>query len=208
MGSGDVGQALAQGFKAEGHDVMMGTREPEGQKAKDIARKLGVATGTFETAAQHADVAVLCTLWAGTEHALELAGSENLSRKIVIDCTNPLKFEEGKGPQLALGHTDSGGEQVQRWLPESHVVKAFNSVGNAHMYKPKFSETPTMFICGNDQTVKQTVTDILTTFGWETVDTGDITGARELEPLCILWVKYGMQTNSWDHAFKLLRSHK
>jgi predicted dinucleotide-binding enzyme len=85
-------------------------------------------------------------------------------------------------------------------------VKAFNTVGNAHMFKPNFpGGPPTMFICGNDQAAKKTVTGLLTEFGWETVDIGGIDGARLLEPLCILWVKYGVLSGSWNHAFKLLK---
>lgn len=206
LGSGDVGHALAKGFKAEGHEVMIATRDPASDKAEDLRSELsGITVSDFKSTAEFAEVVVLCTLWSGTENALGLADCENLKDKIVIDATNPLEFSID-GPKLAIGHTDSGGEQIQRWLSKSKVVKAFNSVGNARMYKPDFQEgTPTMFICGDDDDAKQQVTDILTSFGWETVDIGDITGARELEPLCMLWVKYGTHNDSWDHAFKLLR---
>ena len=59
--------------------------------------------------------------------------------------------------------------------------------------------------CGNDGDAKTTVTDILTAFGWNTIDIGGIEGARLLEPICTLWVLYGIRTNTWNHAFKLLR---
>jgi len=79
-------------------------------------------------------------------------------------------------------------------------------VGNAHMFKPQFpGGPPDMFICGNDGGAKTTVTGILTAFGWNTIDIGGIEGARLLEPLFILWVLYGVRTNTWNHAFKLLR---
>ncbi|MDQ6831022.1 MAG: hypothetical protein M3081_19335 [Gemmatimonadota bacterium] len=125
----------------------------------------------------------------------------------MIDATNPLVYAEGKPPSLALGHTDSGGEQVQRWLPNARVVKAFNIVGNAHMVNPSFpGGPPDMFIAGNDASAKQTVTKILEDFGWPgSIDTGGIEGARLLEPLCILWVNYGLSHGTWNHAFKLLR---
>ena len=84
-------------------------------------------------------------------------------------------FAPGLAPGLTLGHTDSAGEQVQRWLPESRVVKAFNSVGYALMFQPDFADgPPDMFICGNDDAAKKTVTDILTSFGWSTIDVGSI----------------------------------
>jgi predicted dinucleotide-binding enzyme len=149
---------------------------------------------------------VLATLWTGTENAIRLAGAKNFSGKVVIDVTNPLLYSPNELPRLALGHTDSGGEQVQRWLPDALMVKAFNTVGYAHMVDPAFpGGPPDMFMCGNDAGAKATVTGICTSFGWPTIDIGGIKGARLLEPLCILWVAYGIRTGSWNHAFKLLR---
>ena len=204
LGSGDVGKALARAFTAEGYEVMIATRDPRSPKAKELA-ELGVEVGDFTQTADFGDFVVLCTLWSGTENAIQSARPDNLKNKLVIDTTNPLDFSGG-GPSLSLGHTDSGGEQVQRWLPDSKVVKAFNIVGNQSMYKPQFEQgPPTMFICGNDKPSKQLVTDILSDFGWEVADIGDITGARELEPMCILWVKYGRLTGGWLHALKMLQ---
>lgn len=149
---------------------------------------------------------VLVVSWTGAENALKLAGAENLAGKVVIDATNPLRFVPGLAPGLALGHTDSAGEQVQRWLPAARVVKAFNSVGYSQMFKPDFPDgPPDMFICGDDDAAKKTVTDILMSFGWSTIDIGGIEGSRLLEPLCVLWVDYAIRANSHSHAFKLLR---
>lgn len=206
LGSGDVGQALGLGFLKLGHDVKIGSRGPD--KLKPWLAKAGkrASAGTFEETARFADVAVLATLWSGTEAALNLAGPANLAGKLVMDVTNPLVYESGRPPRLALGHTDSGGEQVQRWLPQSKVVKAFNTVGHAHMVDPEFpGGPPDMFICGEDASAKQVVAGFCKQFGWGVVDAGGIAGARLLEPLCILWVEYGLKTQSWNHAFKLLR---
>jgi predicted dinucleotide-binding enzyme len=97
-------------------------------------------------------------------------------------------------------------ERIQQLIPEAKVVKAFSCVGNAFMYKPNFNGSiPTMFICGNDATAKKTVTDILTSFGWETEDMGKVEAARAIEPLGILWCIPGFLRNQWTHAFKLLK---
>jgi predicted dinucleotide-binding enzyme len=209
LGSGDVGQALGNGFLSRGHEVKLGAREATNEKAAKWAAKHGdkkATAGTFRDAAAFGETLVLATLWSGTENALSLAGKENFKGKVVLDVTNPLVFEPGKPPRLALGHTDSGGEQVQRWLPGARVVKVFNTVGNAHMVDPKFpGGPPTMFLSGNDASARAAVTDVCKAFGWETVDLGGIEGARLLEPLCILWVQYGASTGTWNHAFKLLK---
>jgi len=208
VGSGEVGQALGRGFAAVGHEVMIGTREPSGGKLDAWKTQVGprAAVGTFEDAARFGELVVVATLWTGTKSALDLAGIQNLSGKVIIDVTNPLLFHEGGMPTLAVGHTDSGGEQVQRWLRDARVVKAFNGTGNENFFKPNFpGGPPTMFIAGNDDVAKKTVADILVSFGWETVDTGGIENARLLEPLCILWVDYAVKNSSRTHAFKLLR---
>jgi len=208
LGTGDVGRTLAVGLAAEGHPVKVGTREPSAAKAAAVAEKLGAGIGvvSFAEAAAFAEVAVLATLWSGTESALQLAGAAALAGKVVVDATNPLVFAPGAAPRLALGHDDSGGEQVQRWLPGARVVKAFNTVGHASMVHPSFAGgPPDMFICGDDPDAKRTVTELLRQLGWPAVDVGGIEGARLLEPMCILWVAYGVRTGTWTHAFKLLR---
>ena len=207
LGTGDVGRVLATGFVEAGHEVKLGSRDAKNEKVTQWVARAGPrgSGGTFAEAAKFGDVIVLATLWTGTENALKLAGVGSFADKVVIDATNPLNFGPA-GATLALGHTDSGGEQVQRWLPKARVVKAFNTVGNAHMVKPSFpGGPPDMFICGNDADAKKTVTDLCAELGWPTLDVGGIEGARLLEPMCILWVGYGMRTNSWNHAFKLLR---
>ncbi|WP_337861705.1 NADPH-dependent F420 reductase [Nitrososphaera sp.] len=209
IGSGDVGQKLGDGFIELGHQVMIGSRDPGKLSAwagKHHGSKSGRAsTGTFEQAAKFGDVIVIATLWAGTKSAIEMAGPQNFAGKTVIDVTNPLDFST-MPPKLAIGCTDSAGETVQRMLPDAKVVKAFNTVGNPHMFRPDFpGGRPTMFICGNDEQAKKMVTDVLTAFGWESVDIGGIEGSRLLEPLAMLWITYYFRTNTGNHAFKLLR---
>ena len=96
-------------------------------------------------------------------------------------------------------------ERLQTQFPEIHFVKAFNSVGSAFMVDPKFSEKPTMFICGNNDAAKNEVNGILEDFGWEVSDMGKATAARAIEPLCQLWCIPGMLRGEWTHAFKLMK---
>jgi predicted dinucleotide-binding enzyme len=160
----------------------------------------------FAEAARWCDVAALATLWDGTRSALELAGAANLAGKPVIDATNPLDFSHG--PALALGFDQSGGERVQGWLRQSRVVKAFNTVTAPLMFRPSLpGGPPTMFIAGDDDAAKRTVTDLLREFGWQTVDIGGIDGARLLEPLAMLYIRHAIRANNWQMAFKLLGSN-
>jgi len=208
FGSGDVGQALAKAFKSEGHEVQLATRDIKSDKAKAIRDVQGIQVRTFAEVAEWCELAVLCVLYTALDDVVAEV-RDHLKDKVVIDVTNPLDLSAGMPPSLLIGTNDSAGEEVQRKLPEAKVVKALNSVGNGHMYKPRFGDiVPTMFYCGNDKGAKEVVHTILLSFGWQPVDIGDITGSRELEPLCILWVKYGMVTNTWNHAFTMLTQDK
>src|SRR5882762_2045251 len=117
LGTGDVGRILAAGFVSRGHEVKIGSREPEGDKIQKWVKETGAraSAGTFAEAATFGEIVVLATLWSGTQNAIRLAGPDAFAGKLVIDATNPLDFSHGMPPRLALGHTDSGGEQVQRW---------------------------------------------------------------------------------------------
>jgi predicted dinucleotide-binding enzyme len=107
---------------------------------------------------------------------------------------------------LFVGTTDSLGEQVQRAVPGTRVVKACNTVGNALMVDPDLpGGPPTMFIGGDSADAKATVTELLKGTGWDVVDLGGIEASRYLEPMCIAWVRYGFSAGTFDHAFRLLR---
>jgi predicted dinucleotide-binding enzyme len=194
LGTGEVGKSLAQGFRSRGCEVRIGSREKKGEFV------------TFAEAAEHSDLIIIATKWSGTENALQQAGPAHFQGKVVIDATNPLKEVDGRPVGLERGWDDSGGEQIQRWLPGAKVVKAFNIVGNALMVDPKLpGGPPTMFIGGNDEGAKKEVTEILTDFGWETMDCGGIEASRLLEPMCWLWVSTAFKTGQWMQAFKMLR---
>jgi predicted dinucleotide-binding enzyme len=204
LGSGDVGKSFARAFGALGHDVVIGSRSPE--KLSDFVGGEGdrVTSGTFEEAARSGDLLVLATHGMATEEAIAMAGKENFANKVVIDATNPLDFSGG-APRLAIGHTDSLGEQIQRSIPNARVVKAFNTVGNPLFFKPDLpGGPPDMFIGGNDADAKKLVSQVCEAFGWGVVDLGGIEASRYLEPMCMAWVVHGVISGTWMHAFKLL----
>jgi hypothetical protein len=208
LGTGEVGRRLAAGFRSRGHVVMIGSRDPGKAELAEwlSADGAGVESGTFAEAAEHGELLVLAVLGDAAEAAIAAAGRDRFSGKVVIDAMNPLDFSGGFPPKLSITGEDSLGERIQRALPEAKVVKAFNTIGNAYFVEPSFSEgQPTMLIAGDDDGAKRTVRDVLADFGWsDTVDIGGIEGARELEAICIAWVKIAGARGAWDHGFKLL----
>jgi predicted dinucleotide-binding enzyme len=207
IGSGVVGQQLGLGFIRTDHEIKIGTRDTS--KLSDWQKNAGTkgSSGSFEEAASFGELIVLCTLWDGTKNAIDLAGTNNFTGKILIDVTNPLDFSKGSPPILASAFRNSGGEQVQKWLPDAKVVKAFNIV-NAHiMINPNMQDgMPDMFIAGNDTNAKQKVIEIIEQLGWKGIhDLGDISMSYWLETFAMLWIHYGFKNNHWAHAFKLLK---
>jgi len=208
LGSGEVGRRLAAGFHGCGHDVMLGSRDPGKPELREwvAGDGAGIALGTFSECAAHGTLLVLAVLGDAAEEAIAEAGPENFDGKVVIDAMNPLDFSGGFPPKLSISGEDSLGEQVQRAVPDAKVVKAFNTIGSPYFVHPSFAEgRPTMLIAGNDEDAKATASDLLADFGWShVIDIGGIEGARELEAICIVWVKIGGARGAWDHGFSLL----
>ena len=205
IGSGQVGQVLAGGFKKHGYDVRIGSRNPA--KLAEFSSTTGIPAGTTADVAAWADAIVLAVLGRGAGEALREAGASNLAGKIVIDTTNPIDDgppEDGVIP-FFTGPNESLMERLQAEVPAARFVKAFNSVGNALMVDPQLEGgTPTMFYCGNDAEAKADVAQVLQQFGWEPADMGSAKAARAIEPLCQLWCIPGFLRNQWTHAFGLL----
>jgi len=207
LGTGDVAKALAAGFLKHGHSVTMGTRSPaklaDWQKENPNAR-----VGSFSDAASFGEVVVLAVKGTASAEALRAAGAANVAGKPVIDATNPITDDAPPAHGVLSFFTsfsESLLERLQEEFGEARLVKAFNSVGSPLMVNPQFKGgKPTMFICGNDEQAKKTVSGILDQFGWETADMGRVEAARAIEPLCMLWCIPGFLKNDWNHAFKLL----
>ena len=208
LGSGEVGRRLAAGFASRGHDVMIGCRDLAKPELHEwlSGDGAGVVTGAYAEVAAHGELLALAVLGNAAEQAIAEAGPDNFSGKVVIDAMNPLDFSSGFPPKLSISGEDSLGERVQRALPDAKVVKAFNTIGNPYFVDPSFSQgKPTMLIAGDDPDAKRTVGDVLADFGWpDVVDIGGIEGSRELEAICIAWVKIGGTRGAWDHGFTLL----
>jgi predicted dinucleotide-binding enzyme len=209
LGTGDVGKALGHGFLETGHEVLMGAREAQNPKAREWARQAGklARAGSFADAAAFGEIVVLATMGTAAVDAIGMAGPQHFAGKLVLDATNPLDHSHGMPPTLAITGHDSGGETIQRAIPTAKVVKAWNTVGNALMFRPQLpGGPPTMFICGNDAAAKQTATGILQQWGWEVLDAGDIRSSRYLEAMCLTWVLTAANGNHWMQAFKMLRA--
>ena len=208
IGSGAVGQALANGFVQHGHEVMIGTNSSA--KHQDLKEKTygKVKVGTFADAAAFGSILVLATKGSATESVVKSLNAESFKSKTVIDTTNPIADAPPANGvlQYFTSFQESLMERLQKLVPGAHFVKAFSCIGNAFMVNPDFRGIkPTMFYCGNQDASKSEVREILEEFGFEPEDMGKAEAARAIEPLAILWCIPGFRENRWTHAFKLLK---
>jgi len=221
LGTGVVGKTIAARLAGPGHEVMVGTRNPEETLSRTGPDTYGnppfsawkeehpeVELGTFDEAAAHGEVAVNATAGAVSLEALEQAGEANLNGKVLIDVSNPLDFSKGMPPSLSVSNTDSLGEQIQRRFPEAKVVKTLHTMNAYLMVDPaQLAATDhTVFVCGDDAEAKAAVTDLLQSFGWaDIIDVGDITAARGTEMLLPIWVRLFGVLQKPIFNFKIVR---
>ena len=193
LGTGAVGQTIATKLVEIGHEVRMGSRSTSSEAASAWSAGLGEAAsaGTFADAAHFGELAFNCTAGAGALQAVG-AAADALEGKLLIDVSNPLEFG-GDPPSLFVAITDSLGEQIQRALPATSVVKALNTMNADVMVDPAIVPGEHVaFVCGDDPDAKAKTAALLNAFGWPTervIDCGDITGARATESYLLLWLR-------------------
>ncbi|HLN76159.1 MAG TPA: NAD(P)-binding domain-containing protein [Nocardioidaceae bacterium] len=221
LGTGMVGQAIAARLDELGHDVTLGTGNPEATLARTETDGMGnpgvgvwaaehpaVTVATFHDAAAATELVVNATNGAVSLEVLAAAGAENLAGKVLVDIANPLDFSQGVPPTLFVKDTDSLGEQIQRAFPDARVVKTLNTM-NAHlMADPKqlAEGDHSVFVSGDDAGAKDTVTELLTSMGHtDVIDLGDISTARGTEMLLPVWLRLWGALGTPVFNFKIVR---
>ncbi len=203
IGAGDVGSALGEAWTKKGHEVCFGVRHPDSDEIRSLLASIGKSAKatTVAEACRAAEIVVLAVPWNSVQQVLATAG--DLSGKVLIDCTNPLKPDLSG---LLLGHTTSAGEQVAAWARGAHVVKTFNHSGANNMAAASgYPLRPVMFVCGDHEPAKRRVLQLVEDLGFDPVDAGPMQTARLLEPLAMLWIHLAFACHlGRDIAFALM----
>ncbi|MGW4379436.1 NADPH-dependent F420 reductase [Kitasatospora sp. NPDC004531] len=193
LGTGTVGQTLGGKLVALGHDVVLGSRSKGNAAAADWAERTGGRAGTFAEAAEFGELVIVATGGTVAVAAVELAGKDHLAGKTVLDVSNPLVFSPTGEMTLDPVNTDSVGEQLQRALPDSRVVKALNTVTVTVMVDPdRIPGEHQLFVAGENADAKAQVVAVLGEFGWpaeRVLDLGGIDAARGTEMLMPFWMR-------------------
>jgi len=208
LGTGMVGEAIGSKFVQLGHQVKMGSRTANNESAVKWVQAAGAkaSQGTFSDAAAFGEMAFVCLKGAVFLDVAKTLSAGALDGKILVDVSNPLDFSRGMPPSLSICNTNSLGEEVQKALPATKVVKTLNIVNCEVMADPAKGGHPTMLVCGNDADAKAKVTALLKDMGWkDIIDLGDITKARGTEMLLPLWLNLFGLFGSPHFGFKVLR---
>lgn len=206
IGTGNVGAALAQGLSGKGHALVLGGRDPAKAEAVALVAATGARLSTPTPAAAEAEVVILALPWRVAESAVTALG--DLAGKVVIDCMNPLGVDDG-ALGLGVGHSDSGAEIVQRWLPGARVVKTLNQVGAEIMARnDHLPQRPVQFVAGDDPAAKAVAMGLLAELGFDALDSGALRQARLLEPLAMVWINQSiLRGKGRDWALAAVSAH-
>jgi predicted dinucleotide-binding enzyme len=204
VGSGEVGRSLAGAWRAAGHEVTVGTRDPAETRAR--AEWSGVDLELVAYADLDGEVFLNATRGETALDALRAVGPA-LNGKVVVDTTNALDFSQGFPPSLFVSNTDSLAEQLQRALPEVRLVKMFNTMNNQVMAHPaRLGQDSTIFLAGNDESARETAAGLARDLGWtDVLDLGDLTAARGLEMYLPLWLRIANAVGGVPFNIKVVR---
>jgi NADPH-dependent F420 reductase len=201
IGAGNVGRALATSFTSHGHAVILASRDPEHAAAAAAATGAGFAKTAAQAAVQ-SDVVVLAIPFASVQDvAAEIR--EVVAGKPVVDVTNRMSFGPN-GP--AIDNGESNAERLAAWLPEAHVVKAFNTLLASHQIDPMADGTQLDgFVAGDDRRANDTVLELARSIGLNPVDVGPLARAQQLEQIAFLNIALNATANgSWTSGWKLV----
>lgn len=210
LGTGNVARTIGDKLIELGHSVMLGSRTVDNPQAAEWAKHHGeqATHGTFADAARFGERIFNCVQGIHSLEVLNAAGKANLNGKLLIDLTNPYVYKEGHiSLDARWSGTTSLGEEVQRLLPQTKVVKTLNYLHNYLMtHSGELPEPITGFYCGNDKEAKAEVAKLLADFGWrDTMDLGDISMSRYTEMLGAFWPAGLNATGNMEWGFKLIR---
>jgi 8-hydroxy-5-deazaflavin:NADPH oxidoreductase len=202
VGTGNMGTGLGRQFATAGHEVFVGSRDPERAKAK--AEEIGgIGHGTYAGAIAQADAFLLAVNWWDIEGVFPQLG--DVEGKILIDCTNPYTDDTYSTPADLGGR--SAADVIQERLPCARVVKAWN-----HVYaqivnsSPEFGgQSASVLLAGDDAEAKEAVAGLARDAGYDPVDAGPLWSAFNVEKLAAVMITIAYVVGAGtDQALKII----
>lgn len=219
LGTGIVGQAHASKLVELGHDVAMGTHDVQKKRADTEPGRMSqppfadwikanpkVQLATLADAVQHGEVIIEALKGEAVVEELKSLSS-GLDGKLLVEISNALDFSTSP-PSFFVCNNNSLGEQIQGALPNTKVVKAFNTMNANVQVEPQklAGGDHQLFIAGNDADAKAKVSELAKSYGWQNIlDLGDIKSARGMEMIMPLWLEIMGVLKMTAYNFKIAR---
>jgi NADPH-dependent F420 reductase len=208
--SGSMGSAISKSLSKGNYRLLLKSKQPD--KLRALIREI-------KSSNPSADVeAVECPVNAGWEADIIIAATpydeekevaerirEVANQKIVISISNPLN---NTYDGLVTDPSTSAAEELQKLLPNSKVIKAFNTTFASDFAKPVIDgKQADAFIAGNDEESLQTVAELVSTAGFNPVIAGNLSVSRTLENMQLLLIQLGMKYHyNWLAGWKILHN--
>ncbi len=222
LGTGMVGQGLALALQAQGHEVMVGTRDVAASLANTQPSAYGmpsfgvwhkdhasIRVATFADAAQFGELLINASNGGVSLQVLALAKLDTVGNKVLVDVANDLDASKGMPPISRSSDIAGAGlaEKIQAAYPQLRVVKTLNTMNVQIMVNPALVPgDSTVFMSGNDAQAKKTVQGILQSLGWKDIlDLGDISSSRAVEMLLPVWLRTMGVVGHAAFNFKIVR---
>lgn len=190
IGTGNVGASLGKTLATAGFELRFGVRPGSDiSSVLEEVRSTGASVSAVspQEAAHGATLVFLAVPAAAAVEAVASLGE--LGDAIVVDCTNPVRWDGG--PVWAPPAEGSVSQAIAAAHPGVRVVKAFNGFGAEFHANPKLAQVEsgvTVFVAGDDADAKQTVASVAKAAGFSPIDAGPLRNAGLLENAAVLWI--------------------
>jgi NADPH-dependent F420 reductase len=208
--SGNMGSAIAKSLATSQYRLLLFGKEEN--KLKTILKEIRTVNNSLDAeiigcaadASWEADIIIAAVPFAAEKELAEKI-RQVATGKIVISISNPLN--ETYTGLVTDGNTSSA-EELQKLLPHSKVIKAFNTTFAGDFSQPLIDgKTVDAFIAGNDDEALETVSDVVRSAGFNPIKAGGLAISRTLENMQALLIQLNMKNNyNWVAGWKILHN--
>lgn len=208
--TGNMGSAISKGLAKGNYKLLL--KDTDQAKLDELVRDIRSqepnadvdAIACSVEASWEADIIILAVPF-GAEKDIASKIIDVANQKIVISIANPLN---NTFDGLVTTPDTSAAEELQKLLPNSKVIKAFNTTFAADFSTPIIDgKQVDAFIAGDDDEALQTVTELVATVGFNPIVAGPLSVSRTLENMQLLLIQLGMKYNyNWLAGWKILHN--
>jgi len=208
--TGNMGKAISKALSKGNDRLLLFSREEEQLSILGNEIREQYPSADFETiqcayeASWEADIIILAVPYEAEAEIAEKI-KQVASQKIVISISNPLNATYNG---LVTAADTSAAEELQKLLPDSKVIKAFNTTYAADFSQPVIDgKQADAFVAGNHEAAIQTVLELVRTAGFNPVNAGKLSVSRTLEGMQQLLISLTMKYNyNWHAGWKILHN--